>query len=115
MVFGVATCTIDDETFVAGPGHSVDVPLGAKHRLANQGPEELVIVEVQHGAYTGEDDICRLEDDYDRRGRLRPRAGDHTGPRASGGQCPLLIIPAPTVTPVASSIRMNDPVVRFLA
>lgn len=26
---------------------------------------------------------------------------------------PLLIIPAPTVTPVASSIRMNEPVVRF--
>ncbi len=29
-------------------------------------------------------------------------------------QEPLLIIPAPTVTPVASSMRMNDPVVRFL-
>ncbi len=42
------------------------MPLGAKHRLANAGTEELVIVEVQHGAYTGEDDICRLEDDYDR-------------------------------------------------
>ena len=66
VVFGVATCTIDDETIVAGPGHSVDVPLGAKHRLANAGSEELVIVEVQHGAYTGEDDICRLQDDYDR-------------------------------------------------
>jgi mannose-6-phosphate isomerase len=51
---------------VAGPGHSVDVPMGAKHRLANEGQEELVIVEVQHGAYTGEDDIVRLEDDYGR-------------------------------------------------
>ncbi|WP_082534026.1 phosphomannose isomerase type II C-terminal cupin domain [Marmoricola sp. Leaf446] len=68
VVFGVATCVIDDETIIAGPGHSVDVPLGAKHRLANEGKEELVIVEVQHGAYTGEDDICRHEDDFGRVG-----------------------------------------------
>ena len=35
--------------------------------------------------------------------------------RGSGAaaQEPLLIMPAPTVTPVASSIRMNEPVVRF--
>lgn len=68
VVFGIATCVIDDETFTAGPGHTVDVPLGAKHRLANEGAEELVIVEVQRGGYTGEDDICRHEDDYDRAG-----------------------------------------------
>ena len=66
VIFGLATCTIDGETVVAGPGQSVDVPLGAKHRLANLGEQELVIVEVQHGAYTGEDDICRIEDDYGR-------------------------------------------------
>jgi mannose-6-phosphate isomerase len=66
VVFGVATCTIDDVVTLAGPGHSVDVPLGAKHRLANEGQEELVIVEVQHGAYTGEDDIIRIEDDFGR-------------------------------------------------
>ncbi len=66
VVFGIATCTIDGETVVAGPGKSVDVPIGAKHRLANDGTEELVIVEVQHGAYTGEDDIVRLEDDFGR-------------------------------------------------
>jgi mannose-6-phosphate isomerase len=66
VVFGRATCTIDDETFIAGPGHSVDVPLGSKHRLANEGDQELVIVEVQHGGYTGEDDILRLDDDYGR-------------------------------------------------
>ncbi len=66
VVFGTATCTIDDEVTVAGPGSTVDVPQGAKHRLANEGSEELVIVEVQRGAYTGEDDICRLDDDYGR-------------------------------------------------
>ena len=66
VVFGTATCVIDGRTSTAGPGESVDVPQGAKHRLANDGPDELVIVEVQRGPYTGEDDICRLEDDYGR-------------------------------------------------
>lgn len=66
VVAGMATCTIDDEKVVARTGESVDVPLGAKHRLANEGAEELVIVEVQRGDYTGEDDIVRLEDDYGR-------------------------------------------------
>jgi mannose-6-phosphate isomerase-like protein (cupin superfamily) len=68
VIFGIATCTIEGETVVCGPGHSVDVPMGAAHRLSNAHSEELVIIEVQHGAYTGEDDICRLEDDYGRQG-----------------------------------------------
>jgi mannose-6-phosphate isomerase len=66
VVSGTATCTIDDEIAVVHPGESVDVAKGARHRLANEGSDELVIVEVQRGAYTGEDDIVRLEDDYDR-------------------------------------------------
>ncbi|MGH3509825.1 MAG: phosphomannose isomerase type II C-terminal cupin domain, partial [Nocardioidaceae bacterium] len=68
VVSGTATCLIDDAPSVAGPGECVDVPLGAKHRLANEGAEELVIVEVQRGDYTGEDDIVRLEDDFGRSG-----------------------------------------------
>jgi mannose-6-phosphate isomerase len=66
VIFGICTATIDDEVTVAGPGESVDVPLGAKHRISNMNSEELVIVEVQHGAYTGEDDIIRLDDDFGR-------------------------------------------------
>lgn len=66
VVSGTATCTIDDEITLAGPGECVDVALGARHRLANDGDEELVIVEVQLGSYTGEDDIIRLDDDYGR-------------------------------------------------
>ena len=34
--------------------------------IPNDGDVELVIVEVQLGGYTGEDDICRIEDDYGR-------------------------------------------------
>ncbi len=66
VIFGVATCVINGETIEAGPGRSVDVVQGAAHRIANLGSEELVIIEVQRGGYTGEDDICRLEDDYGR-------------------------------------------------
>ena len=73
VIFGVATCTIDDVTTTAGPGESVDVPQGAKHRLANEGAQELVIVEVQHGSYTGEDDITRIEDDYGRSDTMAAR------------------------------------------
>ena len=66
VVSGVATCLIDGVTSVIGSGETIDVPLGAKHRLTNLGTVELVVIEVQRGAYTGEDDICRLEDDYGR-------------------------------------------------
>src|SRR5512144_2167238 len=66
VVFGIATCIVDGETIVAGPGNSIDVPQGAKHRLCNESSEELVIIEVQRGSYTGEDDIQRYEDDYGR-------------------------------------------------
>ena len=66
VVSGTATCTIDDNVVVVGPGESVDVAQGAKHRLANEGTEDLTIVEVQRGAYTGEDDITRFADDYGR-------------------------------------------------
>ena len=66
VIFGIATCVVDGQTIVATPGHSVDVAQGQAHRICNEHAEELVIIEVQHGAYTGEDDICRLEDDYGR-------------------------------------------------
>jgi mannose-6-phosphate isomerase-like protein (cupin superfamily) len=66
VIQGEATCTVGEETVVVGTGQSIDVPLGAAHRLANEGSEELVIIEVQLGSYTGEDDITRLQDDYGR-------------------------------------------------
>jgi mannose-6-phosphate isomerase-like protein (cupin superfamily) len=66
VVAGTARCTVDGQAHVLVAGASIDVPLGAKHRLANEGSEELVVLEVQCGAYTGEDDILRFEDDYGR-------------------------------------------------
>ena len=66
VVRGTATCILEDAELVVRPGEHVDVPRGAKHRIANAHDEELVIVEVQLGSYTGEDDIVRLQDDYGR-------------------------------------------------
>ena len=66
VVKGTATCTLDDVESEVPTGGYVDVPLGAKHRISNAHDEELVIVEVQLGPYTGEDDIVRLQDDYGR-------------------------------------------------
>jgi len=40
--------------------------MGEEHRLENPGKIPLVIVEAQVGEYTGEDDIVRIEDDYNR-------------------------------------------------
>jgi mannose-6-phosphate isomerase-like protein (cupin superfamily) len=68
VIKGEATCEVDGTESIVRHDESIDIPLGAKHRLGNQGTEELVIVEVQLGGYTGEDDIRRYEDDYGRSG-----------------------------------------------
>ena len=48
------------------PNQSTFIPMNCQHRLANYGKIPLVIIEVQVGEYTGEDDIERFEDDYNR-------------------------------------------------
>lgn len=66
VVSGEALVTVGEKEIPLKPGQSVDVPKGAVHRIMNPGHTQLVIVEVQMGDYFGEDDILRLEDDYDR-------------------------------------------------
>ena len=48
------------------PGEYAFVPRQIKHRISNQGVEDAIIIEVQFGDYTGEDDIKRFEDDFGR-------------------------------------------------
>jgi mannose-6-phosphate isomerase-like protein (cupin superfamily) len=38
----------------------------AWHRIENRGRTPVVVIEVQHGTYLGEDDIVRKQDDYGR-------------------------------------------------
>jgi len=66
VLSGIATCLVDGTVSTAYAGQTVDVPQGAKHRLANAHADELVIIEVQRGLYTDEHDILRYEDDYGR-------------------------------------------------
>ncbi len=66
VVAGTATITIDDKVMVKTRDGSVDIPLGAKHRLENLHQGEVIIIEVQFGDYLGEDDIIRYDDAYAR-------------------------------------------------
>lgn len=66
VVSGVATVTINDRVFDLWPNESTFIPKEGKHRLANNGKEELILIEAQVGTYLGEDDIVRLQDDYKR-------------------------------------------------
>jgi mannose-6-phosphate isomerase-like protein (cupin superfamily) len=66
IVEGVATVTVDATVRDMTRGQSVDIPLGAKHRLENLGKAPVAIIEVQFGDYLGEDDIIRYDDVYAR-------------------------------------------------
>jgi mannose-6-phosphate isomerase len=66
VVSGVATCTLGERQLVLTAGQTLHVPVGAPHRIANDGTDDLLVIEVQLGGYLGEDDIVRLEDDYGR-------------------------------------------------
>jgi len=66
VVSGTARVTIDNEVSLVTENQSVYVPLGVRHRLENPGKVDLRLIEVQTGAYLGEDDIERYEDIYAR-------------------------------------------------
>ena len=62
----VSVATIDDTEIPVGPGSTVDVGVGVKHRVGCTGEEDLILIEVQTGTYFEEDDIERFSDDYNR-------------------------------------------------
>jgi mannose-6-phosphate isomerase len=66
FVSGHATVVLDDVVHELGPGESIDVRLGQRHRCENHGDTPVVFIEVQMGTYFGEDDIVRIEDDFGR-------------------------------------------------
>jgi mannose-1-phosphate guanylyltransferase/mannose-6-phosphate isomerase len=66
VVRGTARVTRDDEEFTLTENQSTYIPIGTRHRLANPGAIPLEIIEVQSGAYLGEDDIVRFDDLYNR-------------------------------------------------
>lgn len=66
VVSGRARVVNGEQTIDLNPSESTYIPAGHKHRLENIGNEPLAIVEVQCGAYLGEDDITRFDDSYGR-------------------------------------------------
>ncbi len=66
VVSGTAEVTRGDEAFLLSENQSAYIPLGQLHRLRNPGKIQLEIIEVQSGAYLGEDDIERVHDDFGR-------------------------------------------------
>jgi mannose-6-phosphate isomerase-like protein (cupin superfamily) len=72
VVSGIASVEIrksqepTEWTFDLIHNQSCYIPATKMHRLANHGKVPLVLIEVQVGEYTGEDDIERFEDDYAR-------------------------------------------------
>jgi len=67
VVSGTATVTVGDITKLIRPNESTYIKMGEIHRLENEGKIPVVMIEVQVGEYTGEDDIVRLEDDFKRK------------------------------------------------
>jgi mannose-1-phosphate guanylyltransferase/mannose-6-phosphate isomerase len=66
VVRGTAKVSVNDREQLFHEGESVFVPKSAVHRLENPGRVPLEIVEIQNGEYLGEDDIIRIQDDFNR-------------------------------------------------
>lgn len=66
MISGVGVVTLDSQEIMIGPGKSIDIPVGVKHRIRNPEDSPCVFIEIQTGDYFGEDDIERFEDDFGR-------------------------------------------------
>ena len=66
VVEGVALVTIGNKKVLLKPNESTYIPIGELHRLENPGKMDVVLIEVQVGEYLEEDDIVRVDDEYER-------------------------------------------------
>lgn len=71
VVSGIATLEVrvgEKKDWVKdySPNQYCYIPKETKHRISNNQNQTLIIIEVQYGSYTGEDDIVRYEDDFGR-------------------------------------------------
>lgn len=66
VISGTAKVTRGEEILYIHLNESTFIPISVKHRLENPGLIPLQIIEVQNGDYVEEDDIERLDDEYQR-------------------------------------------------
>ena len=66
VVAGTASVTKGENSFVLQKNQSISIEPLEIHSLGNNGHEDLLLIEVQIGSETSEDDIVRIEDRYGR-------------------------------------------------
>ncbi|WPB55490.1 mannose-1-phosphate guanylyltransferase/mannose-6-phosphate isomerase [Xylophilus sp. GOD-11R] len=66
VVSGTALVAVGDKEVMLTENQSTYIPVGVIHSLENPGKIPLELIEVQSGAYLGEDDIVRFADIYGR-------------------------------------------------
>ena len=66
FVHGQGLAIVDNRQISVAPGSVVDIPLGSLHRIGNASKEPLVFIEVATGSVLTEEDIIRVQDDYQR-------------------------------------------------
>ena len=66
VVSGIADVVRNQEEVKLQRGEHIHIPPETDHRIGNSGTEPLALIEVQLGDYLGEDDIVRIQDDYQR-------------------------------------------------
>lgn len=66
VVSGTADIVCGERELQLTAGEHIYIPAETNHRLGNSTTLPLALIEVQLGDYLGEDDIVRLEDDYQR-------------------------------------------------
>ena len=66
IVSGEGLVVVNNLTVTVAAGSVVDIPVRVLHRMANMGKEPLVFIEVACGNKLTEEDIVRLQDDFDR-------------------------------------------------
>lgn len=66
IVQGLGEVTLNDKIIKLASQQSIEIPIQAKHRIANIGNDDLIFIEVQTGQSFDENDITRYQDDYQR-------------------------------------------------
>ena len=66
VVQGTGKVTLNGDDIRITDGETVDIAVGAAHRIENIGTGKLIFIEIQRGSYLGEDDIVRFDDDFGR-------------------------------------------------
>ena len=67
VVEGIIEATVNKNVSKLIEGQSIEIPIGAIHRMQNSSELPALLIEVQTGVYLGEDDIVRYEDIYARK------------------------------------------------